>query len=112
MVANARLGNTKNMNSVLESEESELNQLEVLPAEFVDFMHICNTKLVAGCSFEYKFPQLQCLCHSSKQNLASRPPTNDLNGYFFCSEVGIIASKLRYNIMSIELTLSFPTVGF
>ena len=48
MVANARLGNTKNMNSVLESEGSELNQLEVLPVECVDFMHICNTKLVAG----------------------------------------------------------------
>ena len=48
MVANARLGNTKNMNSVLESEGGELNQLEVLPAEFVDFMHICNTKLMAG----------------------------------------------------------------
>ena len=47
MVANARLGNTKNMNSVLESEESELNQLEVLPAEFVDFMYICDTKLIA-----------------------------------------------------------------
>ena len=47
MVANARLGNTKNMNSVLESEGGELNQLEVLPAEFVDFMHICDIKLIA-----------------------------------------------------------------
>ena len=48
MVANARLGNTKNMNSDLKFEGSGLNQLEVLPAEFVDFMHIYNTKLTAG----------------------------------------------------------------
>ena len=47
MVANARLGNTKNMNSVLESggTDQEVSRINwILPARFVDFMHICNTK--------------------------------------------------------------------
>ena len=82
------------------------------PAEFVDFMHICNTKLLAGwvsnisChNFDVLITQVSKIWHLGTS-------TNDLNGYFFCSEVGIIASKLRCSIMCIELTLSFPTVSF
>ena len=112
MVANARLGNTKNMNSVLESEESELNQLEVLPAEFVDFMHICNTKLTAGWVSNISCHNCDVLITQVSKIWYLGTSTNDLNGYLFCSEVGIIASKLRCSIMSIELTLSFPTASF
>ena len=81
--------------------------MEVLSAEFVDFLNLRETKLVAKRVSNVGFHSYENLIIQVIKVWHVGISSNDLNDYLSGSQVGVIASKLWSGGVAIKLNLTF-----